>query len=94
MRMGAASFCVAGAALGAPQAPFAWQGQHLEHLHIDVGGSLATGDANGRRQAQHLEHFRLVLRGRRNTWSTSGSFCLAGTAVGAPFRGLRKSGDE
>ena len=46
-------------ALGAPQARFVWQAQHLEHL-------------------------RLVLRGRRNTRSTSGSFCVAGAALGAP----------
>ena len=141
---------MAGAALGAVQAPFAWQAQHLEHFrlllrgrrstwstYIEVGGNLSTSDANGRRlvlrgkgstrsiavrfawqaqqleqfrllfawqaqhfehlhsrrksgdewcewapprfawQAQHLEHFRLVLRGRRSTWSTSGSFCVA-----------------
>ena len=41
---------------------------------IEVGGSLATGDANGR---------RFVLRGRRSTWSTSGFFCVARAALGA-----------
>ena len=30
---GSSSFCVAGAALGAPQTRLAWQMQHLEHLH-------------------------------------------------------------
>ena len=192
MRMGAASFCMAGTALGAPQARLAWQAKHLEHLtlvlrgrrstsstFIEVGGSLATSDANGRRlvlrgrrstwstfievvlrrlvlrrqevrrlvmrpqrprfpwQAQHLEHLRLVfrgtrstcstfielrgslgtsdangrrlvLRGRRSAWSTSGSVCVAGAALGAPparfawqaqhfehlHRGRWKSGDE
>ena len=87
MLLGAASFCVVGATLGALQASFAWQPQHLEHLRlllrdrgsswstfIEVGGSLATSDANGR---------RFVLRGRRSTWSTSGSFCVAGAALGA-----------
>ena len=105
--MGAASFCVAGAALGASPARFAWQ-VHLEHLRfafrgrcstgstfIEVGGSLATSEAFGR---------RLVLLGRRrrSTWSTfievggslatsvrllgAASFCLAGAgaALGAP----------
>ena len=38
-------------------------------------GSPATIDYFGR---------RLVLRGRRSTWSTSGAFCLAGAALGAP----------
>ena len=42
---------------------------------IEVGGSLATSDASGR---------RLVLRGRCNTCSTSGSFCVACAALGAP----------
>ena len=131
------SFCVAGAALGAPPARFAWQAQHLEYLRfvlcgrgstwstfIEVGGSLATSDDFGRRvagaalggasparfawQAQHMEYLRfvlwqaqhlhrgprksatsddfgrrLVLHGRRSTWSTSGSFCVAGAALGA-----------
>ena len=35
-------------------------------------------------QAQHLEHLSLILRGRRSTWSTSVSFCVAGAARGAP----------
>ena len=112
--LGAASFCVAGAALGASPARFAWQAQHLEHLRfvfcvagaalgapqvrflrgrrstwstfIEVGGSLATSEAFGR---------RLVLRGRRSTWSISGSFCVAGAALGAPqvllLRGRRST---
>ena len=53
----------------------AWQGQHLEHLHIEVGGS--SGD-----EVIAFGH-RLVLRGRRNTWSISGWFCVAGAALGA-----------
>ena len=65
---------------------------------IEVG-SLATSEAFGR---------RLVLRGRCSTWGISGSFCMAGAALGAPqvrftwqvqhlehlHRGRRKSGDE
>ena len=59
MLLRAASFC---AALGARQARFVWQVQHLEHISlvlrgrrstwstiIEVGGSLATSDAFGRR---------------------------------------------
>ena len=69
--MGLALFCVGGAALGAPQARFAWQAKHFKHLHR--GGSLATSDACP----------RIVLRGRRSTWSSSGSFCAAGAALGA-----------
>ena len=68
-------FCVAGAALGAPQVPFfAWQAQHLEHLHRGQRKS-ATSDDVGR---------SVVLRGRRSTWSISSSFCVAGAAHGAP----------
>ena len=56
---------------------------------IEVGGSPVTTDANICEwapprfawQAQHLEHLRLVLRGRRSTWSISGSFCVAGAAL-------------
>ena len=35
------SFCVASAALGAPPVCFAWQAQHLEHLHR---GQRKSGD--------------------------------------------------
>ena len=38
-RIGAAEFYVAGAALGAPQARFAWQALHLEHLRLDLRGA-------------------------------------------------------
>ena len=67
------SFCVAGAALRAPQARFAWQVQHLEHLRLVLRGRRSTWSTSGS-----------FLRGRRGTWSTSGSFCVAGTALGAP----------
>ena len=86
--LGAASFFVAGASLGASPARFAWQARRSEHLRfvfrgrrntwstfIEVRGSLATSEAFGR---------RLVLRGRRSTWSISGAFCVAGAARGAP----------
>ena len=111
-----ASFCVAGprkpSDIGLLWAPprFAWQAQHLQQLRlvlrgrrspwstfIDVHGSPATIDYFGR---------RIVLRGRRSTCSSSGSFCVAGAALGAApapwqaqhlehlHRGPRKSGDN
>ena len=83
MLLGAALFKFAWhaqhAGLGAPQARFAWQVQHSEHLRLVLrgrcSGSPATSDAFGR---------RLVLRRRRSARSTSGSFCVAGAALGAP----------
>ena len=85
MRMGAASFCVAGAALGALQACFAWQAQHLEHCHK---GRRKSGDEQcawaSRRfawQAQHLEHFRHV-------------FAWQGQHIEHCHRARRKSGDK
>ena len=63
---------MAGAALGAPSQRSAevWR--------------QALGAASFCVQVQRLEHLRLVLRDRRSTWSTSGSFCVAGAALGAP----------
>ena len=85
--VGAGCFFVAGAALGASPSHFAWQVQHAEHLSLilrgrcstrstsrDVRGSPATIEYCGR---------RLRLRGRRSTWSTSVSFCVAGAIRGA-----------
>ena len=74
MTLSAASFGVAGAALGAPPACFAWQAQHLEHLRPVLRG----------RRIGAPRSLRLVLRGRLSTWSTSGLFCVAGAALGAP----------
>ena len=100
--IGTAEFHVAGAALGAPQARFAWQVhhledlhrgqpqvQHLEQLHIEVSGSLATtGDA-----------LALLSFATGGTWSTSikvsgsgddggrigaAAFYVAGAALAAP----------
>ena len=68
-------FCVAGAALGAPQFDFAWQVQHSEQLQ---GGPRKSGDdwilwtpAAFAWQAQHLA-------------MEAGCFCVAGAALGAP----------
>ena len=80
--MDAGCFCLAGAALGAPQARFAWQVQHLEQLglvlrgrrsiwstFIELRGSPATSEYYGR---------RLLLLGRCSTWSTSVRLVLRG----------------
>ena len=69
------SFCMAGAALGASQVRFCVGRRSTWSTFIEVGGSLATSDAFGR---------RLLLCGRRSTWSISGSFCVAGAALCAP----------
>ena len=59
-------FCVAGAALGAPQARFAWR----------AGAALGVrAPPRFAWQGQHLEHLRLVLRGRCSTWSTFIEVC-------------------
>ena len=61
-------FYVAGVTLSAPQARFAWQAWHFTYLHRcprkfgDEGGPM---DADG-----------LLIRGRRDTFSTSGSICV------------------
>ena len=73
MRMGATSFCVAGAALGALQARFAWQAQHLGHRRLFFAWQaqhLEHLRLFFAWQAQHLEHLRIVSRGRCSTWST------------------------
>ena len=69
------SFCVAGAALAAPQCHFILQGRYsTRSISREVRGSLTTSEYYGR---------RLLLRGRCSTWSTSGSFCVAGAALEA-----------
>ena len=101
MTLGASSFCVAGATLGAPlsrQFRFAWLVQHLEHLHRGLRKSddtwLLWAPAPFAWQEQHLEHLKLVLRGRCSTWSisiTSGSFSAAGAALGTPSQRSAKA---
>ena len=56
---------------------------------MGVRGSRATIDYIGRRfgwrgRCSIWGSIRLVLRGRHSTWSPSGSFCVAGAALGAP----------
>ena len=90
MTLGAASFCVAGAALGAPPARFAWQAQHLEHLSsfCVAGATLGAAPPAGFAwQAQHLD-LCLVLRCSCSTWSTKVSFCMAGAALDASQLGI------
>ena len=68
-------FDVAGVALSALQARFAWQAWHFRYLHScprklgDEGGPM---DADG------------LLRGRRGAFSTSGLICVAGVALSVP----------
>ena len=71
-------FYVAGVTLSAPQARFAWQAWRFRYLrrcprkHGDEGGPM---DAD------------CLLCGRRDTFSTSGSICVAGVALSVPSRG-------
>eukprot|EP00435_Cladocopium_sp_Y103_P022042 s3269_g5.t1 len=82
---GAASFCVAGVALGDMELRVLWQAWHLRH-------SAGSGDALGCRGR------RLVLRGRRGTWccmdfrfvwqawhlaTSTFTLCVAGVALTA-----------
>ena len=60
--------------------------------------TLGAPQARFEWQAQHSEHLRFVLRGRRSTWSTSGPFCMACSAleasqlrVAGPFLRLKPS---
>ena len=68
-------FYVAGVTLSAPQARFAWQAWHFRYLHRcprklgDDGGPM---DADG------------LLRGRRDTFGTSGSICVVGVVISVP----------
>ena len=62
MRLGAASFCVAGVCRCST-----WSTSGLFSV---AGAALGASPARFARQAQHLEHLRFVLRGRCSTWST------------------------
>ena len=73
MTLGAAWFCVAGAALGAPQARFARQAQHLEHLRLVLRGRCSTWSTSG---SFCVAGAALGARQAR--------FCVAGAALGAP----------
>ena len=74
--------------VGAPQSHFAWQVQHLEHLSLILRGRCSTRstsrEVRGSPATIGYCGRRLRLRGRRSTWSTSVSFCVAGAARGAP----------
>ena len=50
-KSGDASFCVAGAALGAPQARLARQAHLLEHLRLVLRGGRSTWEHLGRRKS-------------------------------------------
>ena len=68
-------FDVAGVTLSAPQARFAWQAWHFRYLHRCP---RKLGDDGGPMDADCL------LRGRRDTFITSGSICVAGVALSVP----------
>ena len=72
---GAAGSCVAGVTLSAPQARFAWQAWYFRYLHRCP---RKLGDELGRIWR------RWILRGRRDTFSTSGSMCVAGVVLSVP----------
>ena len=68
----AASFCVAGVALGDMDLHFAWQAWHLATCIFTLRGSCGAG-RGGRRG---------FLRGRRGTWWHGLALCVAGVALG------------
>ena len=74
-RFGAAGSCVAGVTLSAPQPRFAWQAWYFRYLHRC---QRKLGDEWG------LIWRRWILRGRRNTFSTSASICVAGVVLPVP----------
>ena len=68
-------FCVTGVALSACQARFVWQAWHFQYLHRcprKLGDEEGPMDADG------------LLRDRRDTFSISGSICVAGVALSVP----------
>ena len=72
---GAAGSCVAGVTLSAPRAGFAWQAWYFRYLHRCP---RKLGDELGQIWR------RWILRGRRDTFSTSGSICVAGVVLSVP----------
>ena len=73
---GAAGSCVAGVTLSAPQARFAWQAWYFGYRHRCP---RKLGDELGR-----IWRRCWILRGRRDTFSTSGSICVAGVVLSVP----------
>ena len=72
---GAAGSSVAGVTLSGRQARFAWQAWHFRYLHRC---QRKLGDEWGRIWR------RWILRGRRDTFSTSSSICMAGVTLSVP----------
>ena len=68
-------FYVAGVTLSAPQARCVWQAWRFRYLHRCP---RKLGDDGGPMDADCL------LRGRRVTFTTSGSICVAGVALSVP----------
>ena len=78
---------MAGVALSAPQARFAWQAWHFLYHHR---GQRKLGDEVG------LMWRRGLLRGRRGAFGTSLSICVAGVVLSVQFFDIStsKSGPE
>ena len=74
-RFGAAGSCVAGVTLSAPQPRFAARAWYFRYLHRCP---RKFGDEWGPIWR------RWILRGRRGTFSTSASICVAGVVLSVP----------
>ena len=80
--LGSGCNCVAGAALCASEAIFAWQAQHFVHLGFDFAWQAQHFDCLGSVGARlGAVGLRLQLRGRRNTLCIWSYFCVAGAAL-------------
>ena len=83
-RSDAGRFCAAGPAVGASQCHFVKQ---VQHLSVILQGRCSTRSFSKevRGNPATIEYYghRLLLHGRRSTWRTSVSFCVAGAALGA-----------
>eukprot|EP00435_Cladocopium_sp_Y103_P039663 s3172_g10.t1 len=94
---GAASFCVAGMALGDMDLRSAWQAWHLATWTFTLCGRcgtygiqlglvtrlVAAAPHHSAWQAWHLVTWTFVLCGRRGTWRHGLSLCVAGVALTA-----------
>ena len=89
--LGAASFCVAGAAPGAASGSFCVQVQHLEHLVLRGSTWRTFIEVHGSPATITWSSFRLVFRARCSTWS---SFRREVQHLEHLHRGPRKSGGD
>ena len=67
---------------------FAWQAWHFRHLRLDLrgrrGAFCTTIEVSGSGDEVGLMWRRGLLRGRRGTFGTSGSICVAGAVLSVP----------